>query len=361
MRKSLILILFAVLIAVVVFAIAGMFGKDNGGKKNMENTKDKKYRSWLGDKTITDEEQRRKLTDLQYKVTRQDATENPFKNLYWDNKKAGIYVDIISGEPLFSSTDKFDSGTGWPSFRGPIRQDSIREKIDRSHGIEGREVRSKMADSHLGHVFPDGPAPTGLRYCINSASLRFIPVDKMAEEGYGDFLRLFPTNGDSKKLEKATFAAGCFWGVEAYFKRVKGVVKTTVGYTGGKTVNPTYNQVLRGNTEHMEAVLIEYDPAVVSYERLLYHFWKIHDPTTLNRQGNDVGTQYKSAIFFHKYEQEKAARNSLKLLNESSKYNRPVVTEILKAGIFTSAEEYHQDYLSKNPGGYCHVNLNKVD
>jgi methionine-S-sulfoxide reductase len=139
------------------------------------------------------------------------------------------------------------------------------------------------------------------------------------------------------------------------------VVKTTVGYTGGKTVNPTYNQVLRGNTEHMEAVLIEYDPAVVSYERLLYHFWKIHDPTTLNRQGNDVGTQYKSAIFFHKYEQEKAARNSLKLLNESSKYNRPVVTEILKAGIFTSAEEYHQDYLSKNPGGYCHVNLNKVD
>ncbi|MDD4716849.1 MAG: peptide-methionine (R)-S-oxide reductase MsrB, partial [Eubacteriales bacterium] len=133
-----------------------------------------------------------KLTDLQYKVTKQNATEPPFRNEYWDNKEQGIYVDIISGVPLFSSLDKFDSGCGWPSFTRPIDDVVVKEKKDISHGMTRTEVRSSEADSHLGHVFNDGPNPTGLRYCINSASLRFIPKERLEEEGYGEYIDLFP-------------------------------------------------------------------------------------------------------------------------------------------------------------------------
>jgi peptide-methionine (R)-S-oxide reductase len=132
-----------------------------------------------------------KLSPLQYQVTQHDATERPFQNAYWDNHEPGIYVDVVSGEPLFSSLDKFDSGTGWPSFTKPLVADNVRTKTDRSLFMTRTEVRSAHADSHLGHLFDDGPAPTGLRYCMNSASMRFIPVSKLADEGYGDFLPLF--------------------------------------------------------------------------------------------------------------------------------------------------------------------------
>lgn len=299
-----------------------------------------------------------KLTPEQYRVTQQCGTEPPFNNPYWDNKKPGIYVDIVTGEPLFSSLAKYDSGTGWPSFFEPIEKENVVSKPD-ADGSGRTEVRSRSGDSHLGHVFGDGPGPSGRRFCINSAALRFVPVEKMKDEGYGKYLTLFdgPAKAEVKpKPEKATLAGGCFWGVEEILRKTPGVISTRVGYAGGKTKMPTYEAVKRGDTGHAESIEVTFDPATIGYEQLLDLFFRLHDPTTLNRQGGDAGTQYRSVVFYHTESQRRAAERAKEKAEKSGRWGgRKVITEIVQAGTFNQAEDYHQKYLEKNPGGYtCH-------
>jgi peptide methionine sulfoxide reductase msrA/msrB len=274
----------------------------------------------------------KKLTPEEEKVIAQKATEPPFSGKYYAFNEKGTYVCKRCGAPLYLSTAKFDSGCGWPSF-----DTEIPGAVKRQTDADGQrtEITCASCGAHLGHVFlGEGFTAKNTRHCVNSISMNFIPADE-------------------KKTGTAIFASGCFWGTQYYLQQAKGVLTTTVGFTGGHSANPTYEEVSSGTTGHAEAVEVTYDPGVISYEELAKLFFETHDFSQVNRQGPDIGTQYRSEIFFRDEEQKRIAEK-LKGILEAKGFK--VATRITPAGAFWKAEDYHQNYYRKNGDRpYCHV------
>jgi peptide methionine sulfoxide reductase msrA/msrB len=285
-----------------------------------------------------------KLDEEAYRVTQQSGTEAAFCGGHLENKEQGLYACVVCGLPLFSSENKFDSGTGWPSFTREIDPEHIARRIDRSHGMVRTEINCARCGAHLGHVFEDGPPPTGERHCLNSAALKFYAKDAD-----------LPPESRPVRVAVAYFAGGCFWGLEHYFQRGPGVIDAVSGYMQGEKKNPTYEEVCSGKSGHAETVKVVYDPQRISYRRLLEAFFAMHDPTQRNRQGPDVGEQYRSGIWYVDEEQRREAENFVReLANQKRFTGRKIVTRIESARMFFPAEAYHQDYIEKS-GRACHV------
>jgi peptide methionine sulfoxide reductase msrA/msrB len=285
-----------------------------------------------------------KLDPEAYRITQKAGTEPPFCGTLLDNKQDGVYCCVVCGLPLFSSAHKFNSGTGWPSFYREVDPEHVRRTEDRSHGMTRTEIDCARCTAHLGHVFDDGPKPGGERHCLNSASLKF----------YAQSAEL-PPESRPVATETAYFAAGCFWGVEHYFQLGAGVLSAESGYMQGDTQNPTYKDICDGDTNHAETVKVVFDPSRITYRRLLEAFFVMHDPTQRNRQGVDIGTQYRSGVWYANDAQKSAAEEYVAELQKSGRFaGRKIVTEVAAARTFWPAEEYHQDYIVKT-GRACHV------
>lgn len=271
-----------------------------------------------------------KLTPEEAQVILYKGTERPFTGELYKNKSKGFYTCKQCDAPLYRSEDKFDSGCGWPSF-----DDEIYGAVKRATDADGSrtEILCSNCGGHLGHVFAGEKfTKKNVRHCVNSISMNFVPLEK---------------------TERAIFASGCFWGTEYHFKKTRGVLATSVGYTGGHTQKPTYREVCAGGTGHAEAVEVVFDPSKISYEDLAKLFFETHDPTQVNRQGPDIGEQYRSEIFYLDETQKAAAQKLVDILKAKG---LNVSTRLTKAATFWEGEDYHQDYyMKKNGSPYCHI------
>ncbi len=274
-----------------------------------------------------------KLTKEEENIIIHKGTEPPFSGKYNDFSKKGVYTCKQCGAKLYSSNDKFNSSCGWPSF-----DDEIPGAIKKQTDADGRrtEILCAKCGAHLGHVFiGENLTPKNVRHCVNSLSMNFAPAIDAP-----------------KKEATAFFAGGCFWGVEYLFEKKGGVISAESGYMGGKTENPSYEDVCAKKTDHLEAVKVIYNPEKISYEDLTRYFFEIHDPTQFNGQGPDVGEQYLSAIFYNNDEEKKTAEKLIETLKQKG---YKVITKLIPAEKFWPAEDYHQNYYKKKGGQpYCH-------
>lgn len=272
------------------------------------------------------------LPDIVLAVVQDKGTERPFSGEYDDFGEEGTYLCRQCGLALFRSTTKFHSGCGWPSFDEEL-PNAVRREMD----ADGRrtEILCARCHAHLGHVFQgEGFTAANTRHCVNSLSLDFI-ADKTVTD-----------------TAEAIFAAGCFWGVEYYFQKLPGVLKTQVGYTGGQRENPSYEQVCSGASGHYEAIRVIYDPSKITFEQLTKFFFEIHDPTQQNGQGPDLGPQYLSVVFYYDEQQKQVTKH---LISELEKKGLSIATKVLPVATFWPAELYHQDYYTKTgKQPYCH-------
>lgn len=285
--------------------------------------------------SLTEKQWKEKLTPKQYFILREKGTESPGTGKFLFHKEKGIYKCAGCGNELFTDAMKFDSHCGWPSFDKEIKGGKIIQTEDLSHGMKRIEITCAKCNGHLGHIFDDGPTKTRKRYCVNSASLHFEPEKKSPKK-------------TSTPQEIITLGAGCFWCIEAIFEELNGVISVESGYSGGSVKKPNYKQVCTGKTGHAEVVNITYNPLKIPLVKLLEVFFTIHNPTTLNQQGADIGTQYRSAIFYHNESQKQKAEKIIATLNKNKVFSSPIVTEVTPFTIFYKAENYHQEYYQLN-------------
>lgn len=346
MRKS--ILNFLLLLPLVMLNACGQTNKTDlitkpNAMENVISKPENPYYSNTDTKKLelSDAEWKKVLSPDLYAVARHADTERAFTGTMWKSDTKGTYYCAACGYKLFKSEQKFVSSCGWPSFFEQENKNSVVFQPDNSYGMQRTEALCGRCGSHLGHLFDDGPEPTGKRYCMNAVSLDFVPEVTAAQ---------------NNNIATITIGGGCYWCVEAVYEQLEGVVKVVSGFSGGTVENPSYEEVCSGNTGAAEVVQITYDTTKTNLDEIFKVFFTVHDPTTLNRQGADVGTQYRSVIFYENEAQKKAAESIITELTNAKVYPSKIVTSLEPFKAFYKAKDYHQNYYENNKDQpYCQL------